>query len=53
MFVCPQCAAEWKGEEVIQGEILTCPECGIELEVIGTEPLELAPAPEEQEDWGE
>lgn len=35
------------------GEILPCPDCGVELEVLSLEPLELAEAPQVQEDWGE
>ena len=36
-----------------EGEILLCESCGVELEVISGDPLELALAPEEEEDWGE
>lgn len=36
-----------------RGEIVECPECGVELEVIGVGPVQLAAAPEEEEDWGE
>ena len=32
---------------------LQCGDCGVELEVINIEPLEIALAPEEEEDWGE
>ncbi|MCX7828120.1 MAG: lysine biosynthesis protein LysW [Thermanaerothrix sp.] len=35
------------------GEIVPCPDCGVELEVLSLEPLELAEAPQVQEDWGE
>jgi alpha-aminoadipate carrier protein LysW len=38
---------------VEKGEILICPECGVELEVLSVSPVEVAPAPEEKEDWGE
>ena len=51
---CPVCAAEIimaEGSEV--GELLTCPECGSELEVIDTDPARLAEAPMEEEDWGQ
>jgi alpha-aminoadipate carrier protein LysW len=34
------------------GELLVSDE-GIELEVVGLDPLRLEPAPEEDEDWGE
>ena len=33
--------------------VIQCPECGVELEVVSEDPLELALAPEEEEDWGE
>lgn len=51
--VCPECDAEFNLSDVEKGEIVTCPECGIELEVINEDPIELALAPEEEEDWGE
>jgi alpha-aminoadipate carrier protein LysW len=37
----------------MQNEIVQCPDCGVDLEVVNIEPIELAPAPEEEEDWGE
>jgi alpha-aminoadipate carrier protein LysW len=36
-----------------RGEIVECPECGAELEVVSTGPVVLDLAPEEEEDWGE
>lgn len=50
---CPECFAEFTLTNVMQNEITQCPECGVDLEVISLEPLQLAPAPEEEEDWGE
>lgn len=50
---CPECFAEVKLNNVMQNEITQCAECGAELEVISLDPLELALAPEEEEDWGE
>ncbi len=51
---CPECAAEVElDEDVMEGEIIQCPDCGVELEVISLNPVELALAPEEDEDWGE
>jgi alpha-aminoadipate carrier protein LysW len=51
---CPECAAEIDlAADTIQGEIIECPDCGVELEVIETDPPALAPAPQEEEDWGE
>lgn len=51
--MCPECEARWDAGAVEKGEILVCPECGMELEVIETDPVVLEPAPEEEEDWGE
>ena len=36
-----------------QGEIVSCDDCGAELELLATEPVSLAIAPEVEEDWGE
>ncbi len=52
MSFCPECEAiiEEEFEEV--GELFTCPECGVDLEVISIDPLEfdLAPIEDEEED---
>ncbi len=53
MTTCPECAAVIQLEDVIMGEIVQCPDCGVELEVTGLDPLTLDLAPEEAEDWGE
>ena len=37
----------------LRGEIITCPDCGAELEVVSENPLQLEFAPQEEEDWGE
>lgn len=51
---CPVCAADVEiNSDVVLGELITCPECGAELEIINLEPLELAEAPQEEEDWGQ
>jgi len=51
---CPECGAELAlNADLIEGEIIPCPDCGVELEVVAVEPLELAPAPTVEEDWGE
>jgi alpha-aminoadipate carrier protein LysW len=41
---CPECENELDVEldEVEEGDILACAECGTEYEVVGVEPLELA-----------
>ena len=35
------------------GEVLTCPQCSSDLEVIKVEPVKLGLAPKAQEDWGQ
>lgn len=50
---CPECFTEIELKNVMQNEIVQCPDCGVDLEVVSLEPLQLAPAPEEEEDWGE
>jgi len=51
---CPECGG---GVELDTGvmahEILQCFECGVELEVLSTDPVEVDLAPEIEEDWGE
>ena len=39
--------------DAMQGEILTCGDCGVELEVTELNPLRVELAPMEMEDWGE
>jgi alpha-aminoadipate/glutamate carrier protein LysW len=50
---CPECDAEITLDDVIEGEIVVCSDCGVDLEVTSLEPLKLELAPMEQEDWGE
>ncbi len=51
---CPECAAEIVLDENTEvGEIVVCPDCGVDLEVTGMNPFTLEMAPMEQEDWGE
>ena len=40
-------------EDVMTGELVFCPECGAEWEVVSLDPVTLDEAPEEDEDWGE
>jgi alpha-aminoadipate carrier protein LysW len=53
--VCPECEADIEMDEydVDKGEIISCPECGIELEVTGLAPLDLELAPQDAEEWQE
>ena len=51
---CPECAADINlADDTLQGEIIQCPDCGVELEVMSLGPLVLQLAPDEEEDWGE
>ncbi len=52
MGYCPECDAEIPEEFEDVGEIVTCPECGVDLEVISLDPVEfdLAPMEDEEED---
>ena len=51
---CIECGNELKlGEDVEVGELITCSDCGTDLEVTSLKPLKLELAPEEEEDWGE
>jgi len=49
---CPECEAAIDEEFEDVGEIVSCPECGVELEVISIDPVEfdLAPIDDEDED---
>jgi alpha-aminoadipate carrier protein LysW len=44
MKVCPDCenTLSFDEDEVEEGEIILCDECGTEFEVVGTDPVELA-----------
>ena len=43
MAYCPECEAtnDVEDDDVEEGQKLDCPECGAELEVVNTNPLEL------------
>jgi alpha-aminoadipate carrier protein LysW len=49
---CPECENELDIEmdEVEEGDVVACEECGSEYEVVGVEPLELARVGDEIED---
>ncbi|HOP46586.1 MAG TPA: lysine biosynthesis protein LysW [Desulfobacteraceae bacterium] len=52
MAECPVCGAEINlPEGAEEGEIITCDDCGVELEVTGKDSVQEAPL--EEEDWGE
>jgi len=43
--VCPECDSplDIDADDVDEGEVLQCDECGVDLEVVSSDPLELAP----------
>lgn len=54
MSECVECGADIElAEDVEVGEIVDCPVCGSELEVVEVDPAVLELAPELEEDWGE
>jgi alpha-aminoadipate/glutamate carrier protein LysW len=51
---CPECVAPISfASAPLVGEIVVCPDCGAELEVVALDPLTVELAPEVEEDWGE
>lgn len=47
--VCPECdnPLDIDVDDVEEGEVIQCDECGTDLEVVSNDPLELAPVEEE------
>jgi len=53
-IACPECAGALPlNGSLVQNEIVLCPDCGVELEVVSVSPLLVELAPPVQEDWGE
>lgn len=52
MVYCPECESnlDFEEDEVDEGEVVSCPECGTDFEVITINPIELKPVEEEEED---
>jgi alpha-aminoadipate carrier protein LysW len=51
---CPECDAEISlAADSVEGEIVVCPDCAAELELVTLDPPTLELAPEVGEDWGE
>ncbi len=51
---CIVCGGEIQANQDLEiGELIICPDCGTELEVVSLDPITLEEAPEVQEDWGE
>jgi alpha-aminoadipate carrier protein LysW len=49
---CPECGAliDIEEDEVEQGEIISCPDCAVDLEIVNTHPLEFDVLEEEDEE---
>jgi alpha-aminoadipate/glutamate carrier protein LysW len=52
MPICPECesALDFEADEVEEGDVIVCDECGTEFEVIATDPLEIVKVEEDYED---
>jgi alpha-aminoadipate carrier protein LysW len=52
MVTCPKCEAaiDIDEEDVDEGDTISCDECGADLKVVGTDPLELETAEEADEE---
>jgi alpha-aminoadipate carrier protein LysW len=51
---CPECDADVAiPADAMENELISCPDCGSELEIINLNPVQLELAPEVEEDWGE
>ena len=50
MVLCPECDSNLDVEEddVDEGEVISCPECGTDFEVVTVSPLELKAVDEEK-----
>jgi alpha-aminoadipate carrier protein LysW len=54
--VCPECdnPLDIDVDDVEEGEVIQCDECGTDLEIVSSDPLEIAPVDEEgYDDEGE
>lgn len=52
MVLCPECESnlDIEEDEVDEGEIVSCPECGTDFEVVTANPLELKRAAGEEDE---
>ena len=54
--ICPECAAEFEAtDDVMLREVITCPDCGLDLDVteISEDHVKVEKITLEREDWGE
>ncbi len=52
MVLCPECESniDVEEDEIDEGDVLSCDECGSEFEVVSQNPLELARISDDEED---
>ncbi|HXY49448.1 MAG TPA: hypothetical protein VEI01_08360 [Terriglobales bacterium] len=52
MVYCPECESnlDIEEDEVDEGEVVSCPECGTDFEVVTVNPIELKPVEEETDE---
>lgn len=51
---CPDCQADMiVNNSLEKGEVITCKDCSVDLEVVSLQPLQVTHAPKLDEDWGE
>lgn len=52
MTACPECEnnLDIEVDEVEEGDVVTCDECGTEFEIVGVEPLELSRVDEDYDE---
>ena len=50
MLYCPECetSLDVEEDEVDEGEVISCPECGLDFEVATVNPVELKPVEEDE-----
>lgn len=55
MAICPECESplDFDEDDVEEGDVIVCDECGTEFEVVATDPLELSKVEEGYEDEDE
>ena len=55
MVTCPVCEGtiDVEEEDVDEGDTISCDECGADLKVVGTDPLEVESAEEDEEEEDE
>ncbi len=52
MASCPECESplDVEDDEVEEGEVINCPDCGVELEIISINPVEVELVEDEEEE---